>query len=160
MELNYRGNQISTKPTMPFDDEDAPTSSAAAGSGNVAGAGDEAPTVEEALEEEAQDFRLFTSLFRKKSNISAQTIRKERKTLESHGTRAQENALEQSREASQEALRFTRVHKSKDYVRGWYFPDWWADWNNENANGASKARKHQGRATRSWLMTSSFATGL
>ncbi|KAH8899674.1 hypothetical protein GQ53DRAFT_320276 [Thozetella sp. PMI_491] len=124
---------------MPFDDDDAPTASPSpAGTmGEPVGGGEEAPTAEEALEEEAQDFRLFKSLFRKKANISAQTIRKGEKDFESHGTRAQETALEQSRQAMEEAMSFTRVHLPKDYVRGWYFPDWWADW--EGPDRAPKA---------------------
>ena len=123
---------LSAPHPMSFDDDDIPASAAPGEST------EEAPTAEEALEEETQDFRLFGSLFRKKTNISAQTIRKGEKDFESHGTRAQENALEQSRQAMEEALSFTRVHKTKDYVRGWYFPDWWADWDDEQTELAKR----------------------
>lgn len=82
-------------------------------------------TAEEALEDEAQDYRMFATLQRK--NISAQAIRKGEKDFESHGTRSQAGALEASRRAFEDVLSYTRVHKvERDYVRGWYFPERWA----------------------------------
>ncbi|KAK1772663.1 tRNA-splicing endonuclease subunit sen54 N-term-domain-containing protein [Phialemonium atrogriseum] len=114
---------------MAFDDDDTPTAApaAAAAETDAPEASEDAPTAEEALEEEAQDFRLFAALFRKKS-VSAQTIRKGEKDFESHGTRAQQNALEQSRQAMEDVLSYTRVYKPGNWLRGWYFPDRFADW--------------------------------
>lgn len=113
---------------MSFDDDDGmPTAAPAEGP-------EDAPTAEEALEEETQDFRLFASLFRKRS-ISAQTIRKGEKDFESHGTKAQQNALEQSRNAMEDVLSYTRVFKPNNWQRGWYFPDRFADWPGEEEEG-------------------------
>ena len=109
---------------MPFDDDDVPTAAVIA---NPVEGSEEAPTAEEALEEETQDFRLFATLFRKKG-VSSQTVRKGEKDFESHGTRAQQNALEQSRQAMQDVLSYTRVYKPNNWIRGWYFPDWLAEW--------------------------------
>ncbi|KAK3946377.1 putative tRNA-splicing endonuclease subunit tsp-5 [Diplogelasinospora grovesii] len=116
---------------MPLDDDDIPTAALAASVSVAAGADAEIPTAEEALEEEAQDFRLFATAFRKNTGISAQTIRRGEKDFESHGTRAQEKALEQSRQAMQDHLSYTRVHLPQNWARGWYFPDWWADFTEE-----------------------------
>lgn len=79
---------------------------------------------EEALEDEAQDFRHFAALQRK--NVSAQQIRKGEKDFESHGTQSQASALEQSRRAMEDVLSYMRVHNHKDWIRGWYFPSRWA----------------------------------
>jgi len=106
---------------MSFDDDDAPTASPAA-SAVVAASEEAPPTADEALEEETQDFRLFASLLKKKA-VSAQTIRKGEKDFESHGTKQQENALEQSRKAMEEVLGYTRVYTSGNWLRAWYFPD-------------------------------------
>lgn len=106
---------------MPFDDDDVPTAAPAAGAAEVV-PGEALPTADEALEEEAQDFRLFASLLKKKA-VSAQTIRKGEKDFESHGTKLQENALEQSRRAMEDVLGYTRVYTSGNWVRAWYFPD-------------------------------------
>lgn len=82
-------------------------------------------TAEEALEDEAQDYRMFAALQRK--NISSQAIRKGEKDFESHGTRSQASALEASRRAFEDVLGYTRLHRAdRDYVRGWYFPERWA----------------------------------
>lgn len=106
---------------MPFDDDDVPTAAPAASAAEAAS--EEAPpTAEEALEEETQDFRLFASLLKKKA-VSAQTIRKGEKDFESHGTKQQENALEQSRRAMEDVLGYTRVYTSGNWLRAWYFPD-------------------------------------
>ncbi|KAJ0124661.1 trna splicing endonuclease subunit [Diaporthe amygdali] len=83
-------------------------------------------TAEEALEDEAQDFRQFAALQRKK-NISVSTIRKGEKDFESHGTKSQASALEKSRQAMEEVLSYTRVHNSKDWARAWYFPNRWVE---------------------------------
>ncbi|KAI0885004.1 tRNA-splicing endonuclease subunit sen54 N-term-domain-containing protein [Annulohypoxylon maeteangense] len=107
---------------MAFDDEDpTPTSSALA-----AGEEGEAPSLEDALGDETQDFRLFASLFDKKQ-ASGKTLRRGEKDFEAHGTRAQAGALEASREAMHEVLSYTRSHKPRDCNRGWYFPEKWAD---------------------------------
>ncbi|KAK5661013.1 hypothetical protein OQA88_12391 [Cercophora sp. LCS_1] len=105
---------------MPLDDDDVPTATPIA-TPSVEG-GEERLTAEEALEEEVQDFRSFV----KNTNVSAQTIRKGAKDFESVGTRKQEDALEQSRLAMQEVLSYTRAHTPQNWVRGWYFPKWWA----------------------------------
>lgn len=112
---------------MPFDDDEVPTAAPTPSA-------EDAPTAEEALEEETQDFRLFASLFNKKA-ISAQTIRKGGKDFESHGTKAQQNALEQSRQAMEDVLSYTRVFKPANWLRGWYFPDRFADWAEEEKGG-------------------------
>ncbi|KAI1780834.1 tRNA-splicing endonuclease subunit sen54 N-term-domain-containing protein [Hypoxylon cercidicola] len=106
---------------MPFDDEDPMPASALA---SAAQGGDDAPSLEDALGDETQDFRLFASLFTK-NQASGKTLRRGEKDFESHGTRAQEGALEASRGAMHEVLSYTRSHKPKDYTRGWYFPDKW-----------------------------------
>ncbi|KAJ1338647.1 tRNA-splicing endonuclease subunit Sen54 [Microdochium nivale] len=61
---------------------------------------------------------------------SKKTLRRGEKDFESHGTRAQVNVLEDSREAMGHVLGYTRTHKApghKDYLRGWYYPEWWAE---------------------------------
>lgn len=116
---------------MSLDDDDIPT---AAPAGTLSVEGEEPLTAEEALEEETQDFRLF----KKNTHISAQTIRKGEKDFESVGTRKQQDALEQSRHAMQEVLSYTRVHTTQNWVRGWYFPAWWADWPEEETSEQGK----------------------
>ncbi|KAI3393500.1 hypothetical protein diail_4221 [Diaporthe ilicicola] len=106
---------------MAFDDDDDISTQRPAESPEDAQA-----TVEEALEDEAQDFRHFTALQRKK-NISVSAIRKGEKDFESHGTKSQASALEKSRQAMEEVLGYTRVHNSKDWMRAWYFPDRWLE---------------------------------
>ncbi|KAK3371348.1 hypothetical protein B0T24DRAFT_316678 [Lasiosphaeria ovina] len=114
---------------MPLDDDDIPTTAPATAAASAqAGDVEGGLTADDALEEETQDFVAFASLFRKGTGISAQTIRRGEKDFESHGTRAQDNALEQSRAAMQDVLSYTRVHTPQNWVRGWYFPDWWTDW--------------------------------
>ncbi|KAI1201841.1 hypothetical protein F5X97DRAFT_267782 [Nemania serpens] len=107
---------------MPFDDEDLIPAS-------LASASDEAPfDLEDG--DQAQDFRLFTSLLPgsgKKQQASSRAIRRGEKDFESHGTRAQENVLESSRSAMHEVLSYTRYHQPRNVLRGWYFPDRWAD---------------------------------
>lgn len=106
---------------MAFDDDDDVTKAPQAAQSPE----DAQETAEEALEDEAQDYRMFAALQRK--NISAQAIRKGEKDFESHGTRSQAGALEASRRAFEDVLGYTRVHKAdRDYVRGWYFPERWA----------------------------------
>src|SRR6516162_3115348 len=98
---------------MLFDDDDNPAASLAAPSSQLPEVSEEAPTVGETLEEEeVQDFRLFASL-RSKKNVSAQSIRKGEKDFESHGTRSQDSALEQSRQVMEEVLSYTRHHTAK-----------------------------------------------
>jgi len=81
---------------------------------------------DDAQDEEIQDFSQFAALTgtrKGKAQVSAQSIRKGEKDFEEHGTRAQLDALEQSRNVMEDVLSFTRVHKASTYVRGWYFPD-------------------------------------
>ncbi|KAI1767062.1 tRNA-splicing endonuclease subunit sen54 N-term-domain-containing protein [Hypoxylon sp. FL1150] len=110
---------------MPFDDEDPMPLSGLAPTAAQGRNGDDAPSLEDALGDETQDFRLFSSLFTK-SQASGKTLRHGEKDFEAHGTRAQDGALEASRAAMHEVLSYTRSHKPKDYTRGWYFPDKWA----------------------------------
>ncbi|KAL7624192.1 tRNA-splicing endonuclease subunit sen54 [Parahypoxylon ruwenzoriense] len=115
---------------MPFDDEDpavAPALSAISEQG-----GEDAPSLEDALEDtdKTQDFRLFASLLperRQQQQVSGKTLRRGEKDFEAHGTRAQEGALEASRNAMHDVLSYTRAHRPKDYSRAWYFPEKWAD---------------------------------
>ncbi|KAK3315084.1 tRNA-splicing endonuclease subunit sen54-like protein [Apodospora peruviana] len=94
-------------------------------------------TADDVLEEEPLDFRLF----RKNTHISAQTIRKGEKDFESHGTRAQQSALDQSRQAMKDVLSYTRVHTPQNWVRGWYFPEWWADYHEEESENPDSEEK-------------------
>jgi tRNA-splicing endonuclease subunit Sen54 len=87
---------------------------------------DAAAAAEEALEDEMPDFRHFAALINKKGKGS-QAIRKGGKDFESHGTRAQENVLEESRQAMEGILHYTRIHKEDTWIRCWYFPEWWAE---------------------------------
>ncbi|KAK4115739.1 hypothetical protein N656DRAFT_396668 [Canariomyces notabilis] len=96
----------------------------------------DALSVDDLIEDEgtaSQDFRLF----RKNAHVSAQTIRKGEKDFESHGTRAQVEALEQSRAAMRDVLSYTRVHTGpqRNLARGWYFPQWWEGYQEELQEG-------------------------
>ncbi|KAI5864405.1 hypothetical protein GGS23DRAFT_498193 [Durotheca rogersii] len=116
---------------MPFDDEDpAPVPPSDLPGADVEGED------EDALEDGdgTRDFRMFTSLLqqpgsqgRSPTPVSGRTLRRGEKDFEAHGTRAQEEALEASRQAMHDVLSFTRTHKPRDYTRAWYFPDKWAD---------------------------------
>ncbi|UKZ82048.1 hypothetical protein TrVFT333_009830 [Trichoderma virens FT-333] len=107
---------------MPFDDDDSPL---VAGPAPVDGEGG-APTVEETLEDDMPDYKLFAAAFSKKG-VSSQTIRKGEKDFETHGTRAQDGALESSRRALEDVLSYTRIHRGDAWARGWCFPDFWMD---------------------------------
>lgn len=72
----------------------------------------------------APDFRQLAAMIDKKGR-SGQEVRKGEKDFESHGTRAQENALEASRRVMEEVLSFERFHTEDNWVRAWYFPGWW-----------------------------------
>ncbi|KAK4667256.1 tRNA-splicing endonuclease subunit sen54 [Podospora pseudopauciseta] len=138
---------------MALDDDDNPALAAPPPTANTTTATPDAPaeeTAEDLLEDEgaaAQDFRVFASLFKKNTHISAQTIRKGEKDFESHGTQLQADTLEQSRAAMQEVLSYTRIHSGANLVRGWYFPGWWADyeegeeWQDSKAEDGKKERK-------------------
>ncbi|KAI0436377.1 hypothetical protein F4803DRAFT_542442 [Xylaria telfairii] len=108
---------------MPFDDEDLTPAS-------LDSTNDEASSDAEDGDR-AQDFRLFSSLLagpsKKKSQASSKAIRRGEKDFESHGTRAQESVLESSRSAMHEVLSYTRQNQPRNSLRGWYFPDRWAD---------------------------------
>ncbi|KAL2180068.1 uncharacterized protein P884DRAFT_290296 [Thermothelomyces heterothallicus CBS 202.75] len=147
---------------MPLDDDDnpalAPAASAPSSSFPSSRPADPAAaavaatddlTDEDLIEDEgaaSQDFRAFaTSLqqqkhqYRKTTGVSAQTIRKGEKDFESHGTRAQADALEQSRAAMHDVLSYTRVHPAgKNMVRGWYFPGWWEGYREEEQADVSE----------------------
>ncbi|OAA41350.1 hypothetical protein NOR_05428 [Metarhizium rileyi] len=103
---------------MSFDDDDNPTARA------PSQGADEAPTAEDALDDGVPDYTLFSSTFNKKS-VSGKIIRRGEKDFESHGTQAQDNTLEASRQALEEVLSYTRIHRPEAWIRAWYFPDWW-----------------------------------
>ncbi|GAP91858.1 putative tRNA splicing endonuclease subunit [Rosellinia necatrix] len=107
---------------MPFDDEDPVPAS-------LTPASEDAPFDAEDGDQ-AQDFRLFASLLSgpgKRSQASSKAIRRGEKDFESHGTRAQESVLESSRSAMHDVLSYTRQHQPRNVLRGWYFPDRWAE---------------------------------
>lgn len=83
-------------------------------------------TAEEALEDEAHDFRHFLSLQRKQ--VSSQAIRKGEKDYENYGIQSQASALEASRNAMEDVLAYTRLHNpgKGDWLRAWYFPERWS----------------------------------
>lgn len=108
---------------MPFDDDDEKLFAA----GSKQPAENETAGGDEAMEDEMPDYKLFMSMFNKKG-VSSKTIRKGEKDFESHGTKAQDGALEASRQAMEEVLSYTRIHREDAWVRGWYFPGWWAQY--------------------------------
>ncbi|TGJ87108.1 hypothetical protein E0Z10_g1700 [Xylaria hypoxylon] len=123
---------------MPFDDEDLPPAS-------LNTASDDAPFDAEDGDQ-AQDFRLFTSLLAspgKQNQASSKAIRRGEKDFESHGTRAQESVLESSRSAMHEVLSYTRQHQPRNPFRGWYFPDRWADMPPESESTTDTATNKQ-----------------
>ncbi|KAI1809003.1 hypothetical protein GGS20DRAFT_488036 [Poronia punctata] len=126
---------------MAFDDEDLiPTS--------IATTGDDAATdTEEGEGDKAQDFRLFASLATpgKRSQAAGKAIRRGEKDFESHGTRAQEGVLEASRAAMHDVLSYTRQHQPQGVMRGWYFPDRWADMPVETEQGERCANDRMAR---------------
>ncbi|KAK2000216.1 hypothetical protein LX36DRAFT_529127, partial [Colletotrichum falcatum] len=102
---------------MPLDDDDNPMAAPAAQPQNDSSAGDEAE------DEGLFDMRLFASMFNKKG-VASQAVRRGQKDFESHGTRAQEDALETSRRVIEDVLAYSRVHRDA-WSKGWYFPDYW-----------------------------------
>ncbi|KAK0385917.1 hypothetical protein NLU13_7092 [Sarocladium strictum] len=120
---------------MGFDDDDAPNAAPPVPIGE-----DGAPTGEDAMEEGMPDYKLFNSLFNKK-NVSSKTIRKGEKDFESHGTMAQDNTLEASRQAMEDVLSYTRIHREETWVRGWLFPDTCADWPGDDAQAKLSMRE-------------------
>ncbi|KAI1337684.1 hypothetical protein F5Y15DRAFT_150976 [Xylariaceae sp. FL0016] len=108
----------------------------------------------------AQDFRLFAASLpganksgggakggRKatKAQASGKALRRGEKDFETHGTRAQVNVLEESRGAMHEVLRYTRTHRPKDVLRGWYFPELWSNLREEDEREESKRTGMFGR---------------
>ena len=100
---------------MAFDDDDENTVLRPAGQSH--------PEDDEG-EDLAPDFRQLAALINKKGR-SGQEVRKGEKDFESHGTQAQENALESSRRVMEEILSFERFVTEDNWVRAWYFPEWW-----------------------------------
>ncbi|PHH81404.1 hypothetical protein CDD82_881 [Ophiocordyceps australis] len=99
---------------MAFDDDDNPASQGA----------QEAEALLDVADDDVANYELFASMFNKKG-VSSKSIRRGEKDFESHGTRAQSNALESSRQALEEVLSFTRTHRTDTWTRGWFFPAWW-----------------------------------
>jgi tRNA-splicing endonuclease subunit Sen54 len=125
---------------MTFDDEDIIPGSSLASAGN-----DAAFDAEEGDGDKAQDFRLFTPLITPPGNSSqaaGRAIRRGEKDFESHGTRAQESVLETSRTAMYDVLSYMRQHQPRSVMRGWYFPDRWANMSDESEQG-EKGFSHQ-----------------
>ncbi|KAJ2902022.1 hypothetical protein MKZ38_001115 [Zalerion maritima] len=77
-------------------------------------------------ENEEHDIQKFVSLFDRRG-VAAQAIRRGEKDFESHGTRAQENILEASRQVLEDVLAEPRYQNESNWTRGWYFPDWWGN---------------------------------
>ena len=69
-------------------------------------------------DDEAQDFRLLTSLTSKSGH---QIPKRGEKDFESHGTKHQEGVLASSRQAMHDVLSYTRTHIPKTYTRGFYY---------------------------------------
>lgn len=113
---------------MAFDDEEDPNK--ALPTGTVQSTADYEDQDDE--EDEIQDFQLLTAK-KSKAKLEAarkarkQAIRKGEKDFERHGTQAQDSALEKSLLAMEEALSYPKEFKPDSWVRGWYFPDWWAE---------------------------------
>jgi tRNA-splicing endonuclease subunit Sen54 len=105
---------------MPFDDDDNPTVESLSTEPNTDGG----PSGEDALEDGVPDYKLFSSMFNKKG-VSSKVIRKGEKDFEAHGTQAQDTTLEASRQALEEVLSYTRIHRQESWMRAWYFPEWW-----------------------------------
>lgn len=101
---------------MSLDDDDNPLAAAPVPPGPDA-------DLEEDADEAPFDMKLFASMFHKKG-IASQSIRKGQKDFESHGTRAQDSALEASRQVIEDVLSYTRTHR-EDWNKGWFFPDHW-----------------------------------
>ncbi|XP_044724387.1 tRNA-splicing endonuclease subunit sen54 n-term domain-containing protein [Hirsutella rhossiliensis] len=118
---------------MAFDDDETPLVSGPAPA--PAGKDDDGAVMEDALEDGMPDYKLFASMFEKKG-VSGKSIRKGEKDFESHGTRAQDNALESSRKAMEEVLGYTRTHRADAWSRGWFFPDWWAQQSADDSRDA------------------------
>lgn len=107
---------------MAFDDDDSPTAAVAVPGGPSSQAA-AAAAGDDDHDDEMPDFKLFSSMLQGKKGISGKTIRRGEKDFEAHGTRAQDGALESSRQAMEDVLSYTRVHKRDAWVRAWYFPD-------------------------------------
>ncbi|KAH7367284.1 hypothetical protein B0T11DRAFT_201790, partial [Plectosphaerella cucumerina] len=103
---------------MSLDDDDNPLAAAPKPSGPNTDHEEEADA-----DEAPFDMKLFASMFHKKG-IASQSIRKGQKDFESHGTRAQDSALEASRQVIEDVLSYTRTHR-EEWNKGWFFPDHW-----------------------------------
>ncbi|RYO88743.1 hypothetical protein DL766_003170 [Monosporascus sp. MC13-8B] len=138
---------------MPFDDDDDPSLTSTSARPNTAGGAPE--DAEDALEDETQqDFRLFAQSLRgNKTKATSRTLRRGEKDFEEHGTRAQQGALESSREAMHEVLSYTRTHKPSGYIRGWYFPDRWADVPSTEEDGNSEEGAMKDKRTAPGMFT-------
>ena len=121
---------------MTFDDDENPNATGAYPP--VAGE-DGAPTAEDAAEEGIPDYKLFSSMVNKKK-VSSKNIRKGEKDFESHGTQAQDNTLEASRQALEEVLSYTRIHREEAWVRGWYCPEILAECREDDAQPGINVR--------------------
>ncbi|KAH6623036.1 hypothetical protein F5144DRAFT_550642 [Chaetomium tenue] len=144
---------------MPLDDDDNPALAPPAPhlsspsplptDKTAAAAATDELTAEDLIEDEgaaSQDFRAFAAAlqFRKTAGVSAQTIRRGEKDFEAHGTRAQADALEQSRGAMRDVLSYTRVHSGGgkgNLARGWFFPGWWEGYREEEVEEGKEGEK-------------------
>ena len=113
---------------MAYDDDDDPTTGASLRGPSGAHAGPPEDAEDGDGDDLQQDFRLFVQSLSSGGGKQAAkgTLRRGEKDFEAHGTRAQEGALEASRDAMHDVLAHTRTHRPAGYLRGWYFPDRWA----------------------------------
>ena len=113
--LHSKSPRTTNIPTMAFDDDDENL---------ILRSADPADPEDDEGEDLAPDYRQLAGLLEKKGR-SGQEVRKGEKDFESHGTRAQESALESSRRVMEEVLSFQRFYTEDNWVRAWYFPEWW-----------------------------------
>ncbi|KAL5611985.1 hypothetical protein BROUX41_000452 [Berkeleyomyces rouxiae] len=116
-----------------LDDEDAPNIDRTAA--------DEGHMDEDGAEDLAPDFRLFEAMLKKKKGYSGTSIRKGEKDFEQHGTQAQSNSLEHSRQVMEEIQSYERFHKYETWNRGWFFPKYWSSSLEEKVKDTSKLKE-------------------
>lgn len=109
---------------MPFDDDDTPFTHPTATNLQESPVTHPKENEKDEDEDEEIDLQKFISLFDRRGIVS-QAIRRGEKDFESHGTKAQENLLEASRQVLEEVLKEPRLQNESSWIRGWYFPSRW-----------------------------------